>query len=68
MDIYDPWADTKEVEHEYNLKLIKELNIAKYEAIVLAVAHNEFKQLKLKTKDNVVFDIKSILDETDGRL
>ncbi|MCT7650793.1 nucleotide sugar dehydrogenase [Aliarcobacter butzleri] len=68
IDIYDPWADTKEVEHEYNLKLIKELNIAKYEAIVLAVAHNEFKQLKLKTKDNVVFDIKSILDETDGRL
>ena len=68
IDIYDPWADTKEVEHEYNLKLIKELNIAKYESIVLAVAHNEFKQLKLKTKDNVVFDIKSILDETDGRL
>ncbi|MFW3355547.1 Vi polysaccharide biosynthesis UDP-N-acetylglucosamine C-6 dehydrogenase TviB [Aliarcobacter butzleri] len=68
IDIYDPWADTKEVEHEYNLKLIKELNTDKYEAIVLAVAHNEFKQLKLKTDNNVVFDIKSILDETDGRL
>jgi UDP-N-acetyl-D-galactosamine dehydrogenase len=68
IDIYDPWADTKEVEHEYNLELIKELDTNKYEAIVLAVAHNEFKQLKLKTKDNVVFDIKSILDETDGRL
>ncbi|MDN5106017.1 nucleotide sugar dehydrogenase, partial [Aliarcobacter butzleri] len=68
IDIYDPWADTKEVEHEYNLKLIKELNIAKYEAIVLAVAHNEFKQLKLKINENIVFDIKSILDETDGRL
>ncbi|KLE04661.1 Vi polysaccharide biosynthesis protein vipA/tviB [Aliarcobacter butzleri L353] len=68
IDIYDPWADTKEVEHEYNLKLIEELNIAKYGAIVLAVAHNEFKELKLKTEDNVVFDIKSILDETDGRL
>ncbi|MCT7574656.1 Vi polysaccharide biosynthesis UDP-N-acetylglucosamine C-6 dehydrogenase TviB [Aliarcobacter butzleri] len=68
IDIYDPWADAKEVEHEYNLKLIKELNIAKYEAIVLAVAHNEFKELKLKTDENIVFDIKSILDETDGRL
>lgn len=68
IDIYDPWADTKEVEHEYNLKLIKELNVAKYEAIVLAVAHNEFKLLKLKTNENIVFDIKSILDETDGRL
>lgn len=68
IDVYDPWADSKEVEHEYNLKLSKELNTSEYEAIVLAVAHNEFKQLKLKTDDNVVFDIKSILDETDGRL
>lgn len=68
IDIYDSWADTKEVEHEYNLKLIKEIKIAKYEAIVLAVAHNEFKELKLKTNENIVFDIKSILDETDGRL
>ncbi|MFW2591742.1 Vi polysaccharide biosynthesis UDP-N-acetylglucosamine C-6 dehydrogenase TviB [Aliarcobacter butzleri] len=68
IDIYDPWADTKEVEHEYNLKLIKELNIVKYEAIVLAVAHNEFKELKLKTDENVVYDIKSILDNVDGKL
>ncbi|PZP12895.1 MAG: Vi polysaccharide biosynthesis UDP-N-acetylglucosamine C-6 dehydrogenase TviB [Aliarcobacter butzleri] len=68
IDIYDPWADTKEVEHEYNLKLLKEFNTSKYEAIVLAVAHNEFKELKLKTNTNVVFDIKSILDETDGKL
>lgn len=68
IDIYDPWADTKEVEHEYNLKLIKELNIVKYEAIVLAVAHNEFKELKLKRDNNVVFDIKSILDNVDGKL
>lgn len=68
IDIYDPWADAKEVEHEYNLELIKELDTSKYEAIVLTVAHNEFKRLKLKTKDNVVFDIKSILDDTDGRL
>lgn len=68
IDIYDPWADTKEVEHEYNLKLIKELDTSKYEAIVLAVAHNEFKELKLKTDENVVYDIKSILDNVDGKL
>ncbi|MBL3520266.1 nucleotide sugar dehydrogenase [Arcobacter lanthieri] len=68
IDIYDPWADPKEVKHEYNLELAKKLNIAKYEAIVLAVAHNEFKQLKLKKNENIVFDIKSILDETDGKL
>ena len=65
IDIYDPWADSEEVEHEYNLK---ELDISKYEAIVLAVAHNEFKELKLKTIENVVFDIKSIIADTDGKL
>lgn len=68
IDIYDPWADAKEVKHEYNLELKSEVDYDKYEAIVLAVAHNEFKRLKLKTNDNVVFDIKSILDETDGKL
>lgn len=68
IDIYDPWADADEVKHEYNLELTQELVANKYEAIVLAVAHNEFKDLKLKTESNVIFDIKSILDETDARL
>lgn len=68
IDVYDPWADKEEVKHEYNLHLIEELDITKYEGIVLAVAHNEFKEFRLKTESNVVFDIKSILNETDGRL
>jgi UDP-N-acetyl-D-galactosamine dehydrogenase len=66
--VSDYWADAEEVKHEYNLELTKELDTSKYEAIVLAVAHDEFKTLKLKTDKNVVFDIKSILDETDGKL
>lgn len=68
VDVYDPWADSNEVKYEYGLKLLEELDISKYEAIVLAVSHNQFKELKLKTDKNVVFDIKSILDEADGRL
>lgn len=68
IDVYDPWADKEEVKHEYNLHLIEELDITKYEGIVLAVAHNKFKEFRLKTESNVVFDIKSILNETDGRL
>jgi len=68
IDVYDPWANEKEVQHEYNLELKKELEILKYKAIVLAVAHNEFRQLKLKTEENIVFDIKSILKNSDGRL
>lgn len=68
IDAYDPWANKEEVKDEYNLELLKKLDICKYEAIILAVAHNEFKTLKLKTNDNIVFDIKSVLDESDGRL
>ena len=64
----DPWADKEEVKHEYNLDLVDSLDTSKYDGIVLAVAHDEFKQQKLKTDTNVVFDIKSILDESDGKL
>ena len=70
IDVYDPWAGAQEVKYEYELELLShsQLDRESYEAIVLAVAHDEFKELKLKTDKNVVFDIKSILDKTDGRL
>jgi UDP-N-acetyl-D-galactosamine dehydrogenase len=73
VDVYDPWADEKEVKREYNLELIdnEELIMNNYNAIILAVAHNEFKTLDIKTdKKKVVYDIKGILDKenVDGRL
>jgi UDP-N-acetyl-D-galactosamine dehydrogenase len=68
VDVSDYWADEKEVQDEYNINLTKEPSFKEYQAIVLAVAHDEYKKLSLKTDDNVVFDIKSILDVTDGRL
>ena len=77
VDVYDPWVDSAEVQKEYGMKLIDtsasdyELQTEMYDAIVLAVAHNEFKALDLATNDRqVIFDIKSILDEdrVDGRL
>ncbi|WP_313956761.1 Vi polysaccharide biosynthesis UDP-N-acetylglucosamine C-6 dehydrogenase TviB [Aliarcobacter skirrowii] len=74
IDIYDPWADAKEVKHEYSLELIEneELKIENYDALVLAVAHEEFKKLNSQLSNInsklVKFDIKSVLDETDGRL
>jgi UDP-N-acetyl-D-galactosamine dehydrogenase len=70
VDVSDYWADETEVKDEYNIDLIlnSQLSIVNYDAIVLAVAHNEFKELKLKTNDNVVFDIKSVVDNTDGGL
>lgn len=71
VDVYDPWADVQEVKHEYNLDLIKngELKIDNYDAVVLAVAHEEFKNLDINSTDSlVVYDIKSLLKNADGRL
>jgi UDP-N-acetyl-D-galactosamine dehydrogenase len=71
VDVYDPWADKQEVEQEYGFKLTDSAQLEAYQAIVLAVAHEEFKQLNIvKTKDQIVFDIKSFLDPeiVDGKL
>ena len=74
IDVYDPWADPKEVKEEYNIDLIlnSQFSILNYNAVVLAVAHEEFKKLNSQLSNInsklVKFDIKSILDETDGRL
>jgi UDP-N-acetyl-D-galactosamine dehydrogenase len=71
--IYDPWANPAEVKHEYGWDSIKELGDAKdCDAIVLAVAHDEFKSLDLTSlckKNKVIYDVKGILGElADGRL
>ena len=71
VDVYDPWADKQEVEQEYGIKLTDSARFEAYQAIVLAVAHDEFKQLNIvKSKDQIVFDIKSFLDPeiVDGKL
>ena len=43
--IYDPWANTDEVKQEYDLVSVKELPNEKFDAILLAVSHNEFKEI-----------------------
>jgi UDP-N-acetyl-D-galactosamine dehydrogenase len=66
--VSDYWADASEVKKEYNLMLNNEVNYADYEAVIFAVAHDKFKNIKLDNKKQVVYDIKSILDDSDGRL
>jgi UDP-N-acetyl-D-galactosamine dehydrogenase len=72
VDVYDPHADAEEVKEEYGIRLTPDLG--KYDAIVFAVAHDEFIQLDLgkikRNDDAVVYDIKSILDRNfvDARL
>ena len=70
VDVSDYWADKDEVQREYNIELKKDtqIDIESYDGIVLAVAHDEYKSLDLKVSDQVVFDIKSVLDRADGRL
>ncbi len=73
VDVYDPWADKAEVHHEYGINLLDKMNGDKYQAIVVAVAHNEFLALDYKAiqeSNTVIFDTKSILDRTlvDSRL
>jgi UDP-N-acetyl-D-galactosamine dehydrogenase len=72
VDIFDPWANAAEVKHEYGRDIVSKYNLDDYGAIVLAVAHNEFKKLDFsKLNDHtVLYDIKSILplEVVDGRL
>ena len=71
VDVSDPWADEEEVKKEYNIEIIQhsKLNIQNYDSVVLAVAHDEYKKMDIKPTDSrVVFDIKSILKNSDGRL
>ena len=76
VDVYDPWVDKDEAEHEYGIKPINQPEEGKYDAILLAVAHDEFKKLTLeqikiygKVK-HVLYEIKYLLKahEVDGRL
>ncbi|OHE08584.1 MAG: Vi polysaccharide biosynthesis protein VipA/TviB, partial [Sulfurimonas sp. RIFOXYB2_FULL_37_5] len=76
VDIFDPWADKGEVLNEYNLDLknrIEEIDVNKYSGVILAVAHNEFKNLDflfMRKTGAVIFDVKGVLnkDLVDGRL
>ena len=64
--IYDPWANSDEVLHEYNLKSTKYLPKQKFDAIILTVAHNEFKDLDIESLSNqncVIYDVKNFLSD-----
>jgi UDP-N-acetyl-D-glucosamine/UDP-N-acetyl-D-galactosamine dehydrogenase len=64
--VFDPWANSEEVKKEYNIKIINKLpaDRKRFDAIVLAVAHQEFLKinlLKLANKTCVIYDVKSVL-------
>jgi len=76
VDIYDPWINNEEAKEEYGLTMATELKQNHYDAVIIAVAHEEFVALGAKgirnlCKSNaVIYDIKYVLDskDVDGRL
>ena len=70
--IYDPWASISDVKNEYNLDIINKNPNEKYDAIILAVAHNEFKHLDIDkltiNQDSIIYDVKGILENYTHKL
>ncbi len=70
--IYDPWASSKEVKDQYNLKMVSKMPKEKFDAIVLTVAHDEFLTINFKNslnKNAIVYDVKGVLDfKVHGKL
>jgi len=76
VDVYDPWVDAEEAEHEYGVRPLEQPEKGVYDAVVLAVAHDQFRDMgaagiRSFGKDaGVLYDVKHLLpvDDVDGRL
>jgi UDP-N-acetyl-D-glucosamine/UDP-N-acetyl-D-galactosamine dehydrogenase len=74
VEIHDPWADPSEVERQYGLKCLSKLNGNCYEAVILAVAHEQFRSMDIRKLGSctnaVIYDVKGVLkqEDIDGRL
>lgn len=74
--VYDPWANPEVVKHEYEIDIVNQLpSDEKYDAIILGVAHSQFKDLDIRDllanpKEGAIYDVKGILprDIIDDRL
>ena len=76
VDVYDPWVDAEEVQHEYGFTPVNQLVDATYDAVVLAVAHRQFVEIGIEKvrglgkPNSVLFDVKYLFGaaQVDGRL
>jgi len=76
VDVYDPWVDAAEAKHEYGIELVSDPAANSYDAVIIAVSHDEFKKLgadgirAFGKADHVLYDVKYLLtkDQVDGRL
>jgi UDP-N-acetyl-D-galactosamine dehydrogenase len=76
VDVYDPWVDVEEAVAEYDIRPVQQLQKGQYDAIILAVAHQQFKAMAfdeikaLTRKESVIYDLKYLFPahQTDARL
>jgi len=76
VDVHDPWVDAEEAKQEYGISLVEQPKSSEYDAMILAVSHNQFVDMSAEQirsygkQEHVLYDIKYILnsDEVDGRL
>ena len=74
VEVYDPWANPDEVRHEYGLECLPVLNGNRYEGVVLAVAHDLFTEMDIRSfascSNAVIYDVKGVFEQdgVDGRL
>ena len=74
IDVYDPWVDAAEAEHEYGISPVQTLENGKYDAVILAVAHQQFKVMgadairALGKADHVLYDLKYVLSQAESDL
>ena len=71
--IHDPWANPTIAKHEYDIELHNQLPKEEFDAVILAVAHDKFKELNIQKITNgscVIYDVKGVLSEDliDGKL
>ncbi|WP_313659478.1 Vi polysaccharide biosynthesis UDP-N-acetylglucosamine C-6 dehydrogenase TviB [Acinetobacter variabilis] len=73
-DVYDPWVDAAEAEHEYAITPVKSLEQGQYDAVILAVAHEQFKAMgaaeirALGKPEHILYDLKYVLDQSESDL
>ncbi len=76
VDVFDPWIDPEEADHEYGIKPVAMPEAGNYDAVIVAVAHNQFKELGVSgirafgKPNHVLYDLKYVLsaDQSDIRL
>jgi UDP-N-acetyl-D-galactosamine dehydrogenase len=72
IDVYDPWVNTQEVKHEYNIEVLNSFSKVNYAAVILAVAHKKFLDINIRslTPNGVIYDVKGFLPKNiiDARL